>query len=50
MIREFASESRFTGVYLVDLDAEYNEYYKTGKLGDKDTKYWLAFNIFRIFV
>lgn len=35
MIREFASESRFTGVYLVDLDAEYNEYYKTGKLGDE---------------
>lgn len=35
MIREFASELRFTGVYLVDLDAEYNEYYKTGKLGDE---------------
>lgn len=33
MIREFTSEPRFKGVYLVDLDANYNDYYSSGKLG-----------------
>ena len=32
MIREFAKDSRFTNVFLVDLDADYNEFYKIGKL------------------
>jgi hypothetical protein len=33
MIREFASNENFSMVYLVDLDAEYNDYFKEGKLG-----------------
>lgn len=34
MIRAFASNENFQMVYLVDLDAEYNDYFKEGKLGN----------------
>lgn len=34
MIRELAKDARFTNLYLVDLDAEYNEYFIEGKLGN----------------
>ncbi len=34
MIRELASNENFTNVYLVDLDADYNDYFKEGKLGN----------------
>lgn len=34
MIREFASNENFSMVYLVDLDADYNDYFKEGKLGN----------------
>lgn len=34
MIREFAANDNFSMVYLVDLDADYNDYFKEGKLGN----------------
>lgn len=33
MIRTLAADSHFSNVYLVDLDANYNDYFKEGKLG-----------------
>lgn len=34
MIREFADDERFDNVFLVDLDANYNDYFSTGKLAN----------------